>query len=279
MKQWGDQKSKNAEWLQQFVPPAGELRDASAEVPKAIGSGIIDGQSSVTEALEGVRTTIDSSMEGLEKPMQQNGNDAIMGLNNGIVSAWNSGLIQGNLDKISSSINKRTRLGLGERSPSKIAAEAGAFYIIGLANGIADNAKLPLDAIDDTTDPMVEALKKAMTQVATMSDDDFSFSPVITPVVDMSNVNSAAGSMGGLFGGLGRVGAVQADRYSGYIPTASRGSAVTNEIQALASRMDTLGEAITNMQIVLDTGVLVGATSAKMDARLGVLAARKGRGN
>jgi len=279
MKEWDSGRKTTSDWLQKFVPPAGELRDASAEVPKAIGTGILEGQSNITEALDGVRTTIDESMDGLEKPMQQNGNDVIVGLNNGIVGAWNSGLIQGNLDRISSSINRRTRLGLGERSPSKIAAEAGAFYIIGLANGIADNAKLPLDAIDSTTDPMVDALKKAMTQVATMTDADFSFSPVITPVVDMSNVNSAAGSMNGLFGGFNRIGAVQAERYSGYIPTASRSSAVTNEIQSLSSRMDALGEAITNMQIVLDTGVLVGATSAKMDARLGVLAARKGRGN
>lgn len=279
MKQWGDQKASTAEWLQQFVPPAGELKDASAEVPKAIGAGIIEGQSSVSEALVGVRSTIDESMEGLQAPMEQNGKDAISGLNNGIVSAWNSGMIQSNLDKITSNINKRTRLGLGEHSPSKLAAEAGAFYIVGLANGITDNAKLPLDAIHETTDPMVEALKKAMTQVATMTNEDFSFSPVITPVVDMSNISSAAGSMNGLFGSMRTVSSVQAERYSGYIPTSSRDSGVVNEIQSLSSRMDALGEAITNMQIVLDTGVLVGATSAKMDARLGVLAARKGRGN
>ena len=42
--------------------------------------------------------------------------------------------------------------------------------------------------------------------------------------------------------------------------------------------MEALGEAITNMQIILDTGVLVGETSAAMDDQLGVLAMRKGRG-
>ena len=279
MKQWTDQKGRNEQWLQQFVPPAQELRDASAEVPKNIGSGILDGIGSITEATDNVKTTIGSAMEGLELPMKQNGSDAMAGLNDGIVSFWNSGRIQGNLDTITNSINRRTRLGLGERSPSKIAAEAGAFYIIGLANGIADNAKIPLDAIDDTTSPMVEALKRAMTQVATITDDDFGFSPVITPVVDMSNVNSAAGSMNGLFGGINHVVAVQTERYSSYAPTSTRDNSIVNELQSLSSRMDALGETITNMQIVLDTGVLVGATSAKMDARLGVLAARKGRGN
>ena len=323
MSQWNAQKATNEQWLQQFVPPAQELRDASESVTENIGQGVLDGQSSVTDAFSTVKTTIDEAMsgigenanleggnvismfsggmsenmgvlddtlggvnrqtlgafDGLSGDMKVTGSNVMAGLNNGIVDFWNSGRIQGNLSTITSSINRRTRLGLGEHSPSKLAAEAGAFYIIGLANGIADNAKLPLDAIDDTTDPMVEALKRAMTQVATMTDDDFGFSPVITPVVDMSNVNAAAGSMNGMFGGINRVSAVQAERYSSYVPAATRDSSVVNEIQSLSSRMDMLGEAISNMQIVLDTGVLVGATSAKMDARLGVLAARKGRGN
>ena len=323
MSQWNAQKATNEQWLQQFVPPAQELRDASENVTESIGQGVLDGQSSVTDAFGTVKTTIDEAMsgigenaqleggnvismfsggigenmgvlddafggvsehalgafDGLSDDMKVTGSNVMAGLNDGIVSFWNSGRIQGNLDTITNSINKRTRLGLGEHSPSKIAAEAGAFYIIGLANGIADNAKIPLDAIDDTTDPMVEALKRAMTQVATMTDDDFGFSPVITPVVDMSNVNSAAGSMNGLFGGINRVAAVQAERYSSYAPASTRDNSVVNELQSLSSRMDALGETITNMQIVLDTGVLVGATSAKMDRQLGVMAGRKARGN
>lgn len=323
MSEWSAGRDTTSNWLQQFVPPAQELRDASADVTRSIGNGVLDGQSSVTDAFGTVKTTIDEAMagigenaqleggnvismfsggmsenmgmlddafsgvsertlgafDGLSDDMKTTGSNVMAGLNNGIVDFWNSGKIQGNLSNITSSINRRTRLGLGEHSPSKLAAEAGAFYIIGLANGIADNAKIPLDAIDDTTDPMVEALKRAMTQVATITDDDFGFSPVITPVVDMSNVNSAAGSMNGLFGGINRVAAVQAERYSSYAPTSTRDNSVVNELQSLSSRMDALGETITNMQIVLDTGVLVGATSAKMDARLGVLAARKGRGN
>jgi len=323
MSQWNAQKATNEQWLQQFVPPAQELRDASENVTESIGQGVLDGQSSVTDAFSTVKTTIDEAMsgigenaqleggnvismfsggigenmgmlddafggvsehtlgafDGLSDDMKVTGSNVMAGLNDGIVSFWNSGRIQGNLDTITNSINKKTRLGLGEHSPSKIAAEAGAFYIIGLANGIADNAKIPLDAINDTTDPMVEALKRAMTQVATMTDDDFGFSPVITPVVDMSNVNSAAGSMNGLFGGINRVAAVQAERYSAYAPASTRDNSVVNELQSLSSRMDALGETIANMQIVLDTGVLVGATSAKMDRQLGVMAGRKARGN
>lgn len=279
MAEWNGGRDATSAWLEQFIPDAEVLRDAAENVTESIGNGVISGKSSVTEALTDVRGTFNTAMDGLGQSMSQNGRNAVIGLNNGMVEATNEGFLQRTIGKITGLVNRGTRQGLGERSPSKIAAEAGAFYIIGLANGITDNAKLPLDAIHETTDPMVDALKKAMTQVATMTDEDFSFSPVITPVVDMSNISSAAGSMNGLFGSMRTVASVQAERYSGYIPTSSRDSGVVNEIQSLSSRMDALGEAITNMQIVLDTGVLVGATSAKMDARLGVLAARKGRGN
>lgn len=284
MRQWGDQKNKTADWLQQFLPPKAELHDASTSVTESIGTGILDGKQSADDAITEVKDGLVSIAGTLPEPMEDNGEDAMGGLNKGIVDYWNRGIIQKNLGTITSSINSRTRLGLGERSPSKIAAEAGAYYIIGLAQGIADHAKLPLDAIDDTTDPMVEALQNAMLQVATVADDDFEFTPTITPVVDLSNVGYAANSIGGMFGNatlsasLSRSSAAQADRYStGTYSTG--GSGVINEMRSLGARVDALGEAITNMQIVLDSGALVGATSAKMDARLGVLAARKGRGN
>ncbi len=284
MKQWSDQKGTNEEWLQQFVPPAGELQDISQTVPENIGTGILAGQSSVDDAITTVKDSALGIVGLLPGEMENNGEDAMSGLNTGIVNFWNSGVIQDNLSTITDGINLQTRLRLGEHSPSKIAAEAGAFYVIGLAQGIADNAKLPLDAIDDTTDPMADALRNAMMQVATVADDDFEFTPTITPVVDLSNVGYAAGSIGSMFGNaslsasLSRASAAQASRYSNG-SYGSGNNAVISEMQGLGARVDALGAAITNMQIVLDSGVLVGATSAKMDARLGLLAARKGRGN
>jgi hypothetical protein len=47
----------------------------------------------------------------------------------------------------------------------------------------------------------------------------------------------------------------------------------------LQTKIEQLGEAVTNMKLVLDTGALVGGTSARMDDALGTLAMRKGRGN
>ena len=132
--------------------------------------------------------------------MESVGSNFLAGLNNGIVDFWNKGTIQQNIGAIGDSMDRTLRKHTGVESPSWMAAEVGTYYIIGLAQGISDNAKLPLQAIEDTTDPMTEALRNAMLQVATVADDDFTIMPRITPVVDMSNVNSAAGLMSGAFG-------------------------------------------------------------------------------
>ena len=54
---------------------------------------------------------------------------------------------------------------------------------------------------------------------------------------------------------------------------------VVSELQKLYDRFDELNASISNMQVVLDTGVLVGQTAGQIDALLGAYAGRKGRGN
>lgn len=59
------------------------------------------------------------------------------------------------------------------------------------------------------------------------------------------------------------------------------GSILSDELAGagLQTKIKDLGEALSNMKLVLDTGALVGGTSAKIDNELGTLAMRRGRGN
>ena len=54
---------------------------------------------------------------------------------------------------------------------------------------------------------------------------------------------------------------------------------VVDELRTLREQFDGLSSAVTSMNLVLDTGVLVGQTSAAMDRQLGMLASRRERGN
>lgn len=70
----------------------------------------------------------------------------------------------------------------------------------GLAMGLERGQGEAITSIVILSDAMIEAMQSAMARVAMVADEDFDISPQITPVVDLSNVNSAAGVMGGVFG-------------------------------------------------------------------------------
>lgn len=246
-------------------------------VPAGIAMGIDRSQSVAVSAMTNFLTRLLSISKITEGSFYNSGVAVVQGVINGIRNNYNAAAIAG--ANLATVINNSFRNRLRIKSPSRVFMESGKYIVEGVTQGIEDGQGGAITSIVGFSEELLKAMDLAMARVATVANDEFEWSPRITPVVDLSNVSNASRSINGAFGGIGTVGAAQAERYSSYIPTGSRSSGVVNEIQALSSRMDALGEAVTNMQIVLDTGVLVGATSSKMDAKLGVLAARKGRGN
>ena len=102
----------------------------------------------------------------------------------------------------------------------------------------------------------------------------------------MTNLTSAANTANASFGSITsamrgsiRVSADNAQETAANIHYGNDSDDIINEIQRLSSRLNNLGDAIMGMQIILDTGELVGATSKQMDSAFGALQSRKGRGN
>lgn len=253
--------------------PAFELN--GSEVSASFAVGLRKGLTYVTEAFASIPNQLNNIMQAYYTVWEILGGNVSIGLANGIYKE--SGQVVRAANELASAVQKTVRNVLDVHSPSRVMAEIGGYVSIGLGEGIRSES----DYIEES---MIVAISPALAAMNALADSDFSITPTITPVVDLSNVNSAASSVNNVFGkaNLGtfnRATAVQAERYSTYAPNTSRDTGVINELQSLSARMDTLGEKITNMQIVLDTGVLVGATSAKMDHQLGVMAGRKARGN
>ena len=176
---------------------------------------------------------------------------------------------------------------LGVRSPSRLMAEIGKYSVLGFVKGVSDNEGSASSVGENLASAMTLAIQSAMSQVGILADEDFTLSPRITPVVDMSNVTSAASGMDGLFGDpsrkyvnemISRSGSINAaTSVSSSVRSSQYNDAVIGEFRSLSSRLDELGARIESMQIVLDTGVLVGSTSARMDNQLGRIAARRER--
>ena len=112
------------------------------------------------------------------------------------------------------------------------------------------------------------------------SSGELEYDPTIRPVLDASSIGRSAGSINSMF----RNQNVSLSGFSGQLAADigqldSRNSDVVEELRALREEMSIMGEEISNMQVVMDTGALVGATAGPMDKALGQRAVRFGRGN
>ena len=85
-------------------------------------------------------------------------------------------------------------------SPSKVFADLARYIPLGIEQGINQESDSAISSVVVLSDALMDAIMQSMAMVSTVADDNFEFTPRITPIVDMSNVNSAASSMNGVFG-------------------------------------------------------------------------------
>ena len=165
-------------------------------------------------------------------------------------------------------------------SPSKVFFENGAFLLKGLANGILANLGLVEDASGEMGTTIMSAFGPSLDYVSKVASGELEYDPTIRPILDASSIGRSAGSINSMF----RNQNVSLSGFSGQLAADigqldSRNSDVVEELRALREEMSIMGEEISNMQVVMDTGALVGATAGPMDKALGQRAVRFGRGN
>jgi tape measure domain-containing protein len=136
-----------------------------------------------------------------------------------------AGLAQGVRDNSSSAVSSAQLL--AERvtnivksafkinSPSKVFAAIGSGLIEGLVKGIHDNGDDSLTAINDVANTTSKGFSLAISKITDMLNSDLDMSPTIRPVLDLSNIKSGAGTIGGILNGssvgmLANVGAISA---------------------------------------------------------------------
>lgn len=89
---------------------------------------------------------------------------------------------------------------LGIHSPSKVTHQIGEYLMEGLANGMVDGASVANNASREVSDEVLMAMTNAIASVMALMQSDGTFTPVIRPVVDLSDAEKQAGEIGGLFG-------------------------------------------------------------------------------
>jgi hypothetical protein len=89
---------------------------------------------------------------------------------------------------------------LGIKSPSKVGEEIGKFFDMGIAQGIGNFGGDVSTSAEDVGENAVTAMQKALLKVDDLVSSDMDLTPVITPVIDLTNVKDGISSIDEHFG-------------------------------------------------------------------------------
>lgn len=214
------------------------------------------------------------------------GKNIIQGIVDGLQWMWDNSLA-GKITSMAGDMLSGFKSALGIESPSKAFANAAKFIPAGIVSGIEKTEGRAFNSVESMSNGLLSAFGDPFSQI--MHDFELygDMNPTITPVLDLSSVRANAGQINGMFANQslrlasinGRLNADAIKLREAQIQNSSYndGNVLAN-IAGLRNDINTLGDRMEGMQIVMDTGALVGATVGSMDNALGQRAQRQRRG-
>ena len=137
-----------------------------------------------------------SSTSGAVQTARSIGYNIAAGLAGGI-SSGRSMVISAAIT-IASSALRAAKAALGIASPSKEFAALGMFVAMGLAHGISDNSSRAEEASANMGNDVLDEFARMVEDIAASMDDVVDFEPTISPVLDLSDVESNASKLGNM---------------------------------------------------------------------------------
>lgn len=255
----------------------------------SLSNGIQNGVEAIKSAagiaselgVDGAKTTFDVWVS--------TGVNLAMGMEQGILSMV--GRVKSAATAVASGAARAIQITWQVHSPSRVGDGLGKNFDLGLVNGLSEYAKRVSGEATNVARGVVDSAKTLLLGSNSSIFDFIDPTPRIRPVIDMSGIEDGISSMNGLFAANHNI---NAGFFSGRTFSMGAGSLnfegsriigsqdnidVINELQILRDHIDDLNEAILNMQLVLDSGELVGGTVSKMDASLGNKSMMRNRAN
>lgn len=143
-----------------------------------------------------LKNGLKSSASGAVQTARSIGYNVAAGLAGGI-SSGRSMVISAAIT-IASSALRAAKAALGIASPSKEFAALGMFVAMGLAHGISDNSSRAEEASANMGNDVLDEFARMVEDIAASMDDVVDFEPTISPVLDLSDVESNASKLGNM---------------------------------------------------------------------------------
>lgn len=162
------------------------FRSAGLNLSQNLASGVSAGSYQVTSAGKKVANDAAYAVKGYYWTWYSSGGYLVEGFAQGITD--NTYIATARARNMARAADTAARNQLEINSPSRVGDEIGMYFVKGFAGGIEKNMKESTDQSATMADKAKTALEDTLSNMAAMMDMDMDYSPTITPVLDLSNV-------------------------------------------------------------------------------------------
>lgn len=269
-------------------------------------SGIDSMSDAISSAASGIADWALSGIRSRFQDFVDIGSNLMSGLKQGIDSgiSW----VTGAVSRAAQSMISTMKQDLDENSPSKVFEEIALFADEGLAGGFIDGISTVTDALHDVGKQTIKAasgivaevsdimstnvdrsamgvIGNTLSQIRDFTDLNLDYEPTIRPVLDLSDISRNAARLNTLFPldySIGLAGQMSAE-VNGNNLNVENSITVNNDdvvgaIEELRSDLATMMNAFSRLQVVMDSGRLVGELVDPMNDALGMKAKYDKRG-
>ena len=214
--------------------------------------------------------------------MKQAGRQAAYGFAEGLTDERALEEVRRGGSRLGNEAYESARRSLDEHSPSRKMMEVGSFAGEGFVLGFLEWAKAASNAGGNIGESAQDGLKEALNNLGKeIQNDDELISPVITPILDLTDIEKNASAISGLLNtdktvtlaagaGLSFAGGINnlLSNIQASIPDNTNDDVVL-AINGLRDDLNVLSARVNNLQVVMDTGELVGVITDPIDSQLG----------
>lgn len=249
--------------------------DKGKELFGKLKDGLWDGIKGIGSFISDIYNEIKGAAEKIADKFVEIGANIVNGIKKGIRSAaewFNSAPAVEEMTQKVLAYKQNIESNLGIHSPSTVFAEIGTNMGLGIIKGIEDIKGSVMNSANSFGEDSLKAISDTINKSSDYLEDESIGQFTITPVLDLSNIED----------GASKIGSVLNDGTS-YDLASQNGSLVaklaadktnaqtnySNDLSNMRNELSEIKNNLANIQIVLDTGTLVGELTTPMDNALG----------
>lgn len=187
-----------------FTEAYGDFKDIGVNLIDRICAGIDAGQRGY-----GFTTTFNNLVYGINYTLTAGSNyqwltigeQITKGIGRGIMSETAVANVEAAARTVAIKATRAAREELGIYSPSRVFAQIGRYMDEGLAMGLRNYSSFAEDASSDMATGTLSPVQEAIQQLSGMLDGSIDINPVITPTLDLSQINARSAALANMFNG------------------------------------------------------------------------------